>query len=846
MKHTKRSKTLLIAMLCAITTVCVTLFASCGVSQPLTLSFDLNGGASEEITDIEIEFGNVVDLTKYVPSRNDYIFKGWNYNGETVTELTIEDNVTVKAEWEFAYDLAENEDGNSYALTGVKAEYKAQELVLPEEFEGKKITAIKAGALENAAEINSIVIGNGYTEIEAGVFAPLSKLEKATLPFYGTEDNKDYFITLFGATETTDGAGDLHYVITAGEKYYLVPSSLKTLAVTGGNIVPDIKKLKIEDFTLSSLEITEIPARTFNDNDNIKSVSLKGSVNIEKIGDGNFSDCENLKSVDLSGLENLKVVGAHAFYYYIPGSEETHEFEKIDLGGLKSLETIGQMSFWYVSAEELDFSETAIAAFGRQTVFHSEIGSVKLPATFNPIISDEESELLEEKFGLTYLNNSEFLAYCDGLAEITVDKLSLYATVENGMLYDYDKTVAVKYAAENSSEAYAAPETLKTIKSTAFENADNLKNIDLSESMVKTIGYNAFGGCSANLAVGFDKFGYYAKDGGKVSLGYGWSGNCKVTYGERYLFFTIKETNLSDGLEVADSEYNFDITATYGDDGAAVTVTFNGETITRGENGYTVTLNKGENTITAVATFGDKTSEVKTYTVTLNELWTIKTNFEEGKKIVWAASNLEIIVTALDAKGEKQKIENAYMEIDCSDYTPGKFVTPGTGVSIAYNTDGTATITIKPDNLLMWDFVVTSSHHIRIVVKQSASLSVSVTYDAQYFENAPEITSETPVSGNTASGDEWSFEVGVKSGRTSLKITDVKIEIKTERIFFENSMILSYELSDDGLTVKIKLDLSVLGGWGYVGNDDSFDVRVTVTTESGLTATQIFTATYSE
>lgn len=844
MKHTKRSKTLLIAMLCAITTVCVTLFASCGISQPLTLSFDLNGGASEKITDIEFEFGNVVDLTKYVPSRNDYIFKGWNYNGETVTELTIEDNVTVKAEWEFAYDLAENDDGNSYALTGIKAEYKVQELVLPEEFEGKKITAIKAGALENAAEIDSIVIGNGYTEIESGVFAPLSKLEKVILPFYGTEDNKDYFITLFGATETADGADDLHYAVTAGGKYYLVPSSLKTLAVMGGDIVPDIKKLKVEDFTLSSSEITEIPAYTFNYNDNIKSVSLKGSVNIEKIGDSNFSGCENLKAVDLSGLENLKVIGAHAFYYYTSGSEETHEFEKIDLSGLKSLETIGQMNFWYVSAEELDFSETAIAAFGRQTVFHSEIGSVKLPATFNPIISDEESKQLEEKFGLTYLNNSEFLAYCDGLAEITVDKLSLYATVENGMLYDYDKTVAVKYAAENTSEAYAAPETLKTIKPTAFENAVNLKNIDLSESMVKTIGYNAFGGCSANLAVGFDKFGYYAKDGSKVSLANGWSGSCKVTYGERYLFFTIKETNLSDGLEVADPEYNFDITATYGDDRAAVTVTFNGETITRGENGYTVTLNAGENTITAVATFGDKTSEVKTYTVTLNEVWMVKTNFEDGKKIAWAAGNLEIIVTALNAKGEKQAITDVHIELDCG-YS-SSFVTPFTGVSVVYNADGTATVTVNPDDLLMWDYDVTKSHHMRIVVKQSASLSVSVTYDAQYFEKAPEVTSETPVSGNTASGNEWSFEVGAKSGRTSLKISSVKIELKTERVFFENSMILSYEPSDDGLTVKIKVDLSILGGWGYVYYGDSFDVRVTVTTESGLTATQIFAATYSE
>ena len=59
-------------------------------------------------------------------------------------------------------------------------------------------------------------------------------------------------------------------------------------------------------------------------------------------------------------------------------------------------------------------------------------------------------------------------------------------------------------------------------------------------------------------------------------------------------------------------------------------------------------------------------------------------------------------------------------------------------------------------------------------------------------------------------------------------------------------MILSYEPSVDGTTVKIKVDLTVLGGWGYVYDGDSFEVRVTVTTEDGLTATQIFAATYSE
>lgn len=839
----KNNKSPVIVLLCAVTTVCVMLLSSCGIAKPLTLSFDLNGGVLENVTDLEYEYGDAVDLTEYVPTRDEYIFKGWSYNGNIVTDVKIESDATVTATWEYIYEFNATEDGLSYAFTGIKTEYEKETLVLPEEFEGKKVTSLKAGALDSAANVKTLVVGNGYTEIEKGALAQLDGLQSITLPFYGTAADENYFVTIFGSGAADD---DNHYIVKSGETDYVLPNSLKTLKVTGGDIVPDIKNLKIENFALSAANVTEIPARAFNGIKTIKSIDLSGCKNIEKIGDNNFSECDNLKAVNLNDLENLKVMGAHSFYYYVPGSEAKHEFEKIDLGGLKSLETIGQMSFWYVTVGELDFSETAISVFGRQTVFHSAIKSIKLPAAFNPAISDEDSDKLGEKFGLTYLNNSEFLAYCEGLAEITVDKLSLYAAAENGVLYDYEKTVAVKYAAENQAKSYVAPATLKKISATAFENAENLEQIDLSACTLESIGYNAFGGCSASLTVGFDKYGYYAKDGSKISLGNSWKGSCTVTYGERYLFFTIKETGISDGLEVADASYSFDITATYGDDKANVTVTFNGETITRGENGYTVTLNDGENTITAVASFGDKTSEVKTYVVTLEGKWTLKTNFEEGKKIVWAASDLEIIVSAYNASNEKQKIENASMEIDCG-YSAGKFVTPGgDGFSVSYNADGTATITVKPDNLLMWDYAVTDPHHIRITVKQSENLSVSVTYDAQYFEDAAEIASQTPAAGNTASGNEWSFDVGVISGRTALKIASVKIECKTDGNFFENSMIFSSVISTDGLTATIKADLSIFGGWGYVYDGDSFDVRVTVTTEDGLTATKIFTATYSE
>jgi len=835
-------KKILPFVLCIIAIAAISLFVSCKKNDEnvYTVSFDLNGGICTDLESFECVDGTVVDLTKYVPSREYYIFNGWSLDGVIVTNSTIKDDVTFTAEWEYVFELEERTGDSTYAIKGIKADYTKAELVLPEEYENKKIVELKSGALARAAGVKSLVVGNGYTEIEAGTFAPLTKVEKISVPFFGTETNENYYLTLF---DTSTDADDLHFIITDNEIGYLMPLTLKTLEVTGGTIVPDVKKLKLENFVLSSLAITEIEARTFYKDDTLKSIDLSGCKNIVKIGDSNFSECKNLLSVNLSGLEKLTVMGTHSFYFYVPGSEDKHAFDKIDLSGLKSLETFGQMSFWYISVDELDFSETSVSAFGRQSIFHSSVKKIGLPATFNPVMTEEESGILEEKYDLTYLNNSEFLSKCEGITEIAVDKLSLYATVENGVLYDFDKKVALKYASGNDSETYVAPTTLLKIAPTAFENATSLKEIDLSTCMVNSIGYNAFDGCTANITVGFDQYSYYKKDGSTVSLGSGWNGDCKINYGERYLFFAFSEKNISENLTVAKAEFSFDITATYGDDKALVTVMFDGESVNKNENGYTIILKSGENVITAVASFDGLTSETKKYTVTLDEEWTIVTDFKDGHKIVWANGNLTFKVSAFNAKDEKQQLKDVSIKVDCG-YS-STFVKPFSGVEIVYNDDGSATVTLDSDTLLMNDFNITKLHHICIEIKQSSNISVSKTYEAQYFEQSPEIYSETPVNGNIVN-DEWVIDVEAKIGNTALKITDVKIEMATDGAFFGNTTYLSSDILADGMKAEIKIDIAGLSLLGYIYDGDSFKIRITLTTEAGFTITQIFNAEYSE
>lgn len=81
----------------------VCLFAAVGCeSEPAvktyTVTFDANGGTMKEAT-ITVAEGDVVDLTKYVPQKDNWQFVGWASEGETVTKITVNANITLVAAW---------------------------------------------------------------------------------------------------------------------------------------------------------------------------------------------------------------------------------------------------------------------------------------------------------------------------------------------------------------------------------------------------------------------------------------------------------------------------------------------------------------------------------------------------------------------------------------------------------------------------------------------------------------------------------------------------------------------------------------------------------------------------
>ncbi|MGN0501774.1 MAG: leucine-rich repeat protein, partial [Ruminococcus sp.] len=129
----------------------------------------------------------------------------------------------------------------------------------------------------------------------------------------------------------------------------------------------------------------------------------------------------------------------------------------------------------------------------------SSLKSIVLPENLNYIgLNCFENTAIEEIniFGQTDEISFDFLQTLpDTLKRITVDAENTYFTVDNGVLFNADKTNLLKYPCGASATSYTVPESVTSIESGAFANCKNLENITIGDN-VQNIGESAFENCS--------------------------------------------------------------------------------------------------------------------------------------------------------------------------------------------------------------------------------------------------------------------------------------------------------------------------------------------------------------
>ena len=137
------------------------------------------------------------------------------------------------------------------------------------------VTDIRAEAFKNCYGLTSVTIPDSVTSIGSSAFSGCSGLKSITIPFVGaTKDGTSnaHFGYIFGASSNTNNSAH-------------VPSSLKTVVITGG---------------------TRIGDWAFNDCSSLTSVTIGNSVT--SIGNHAFNSCSSLTSITIpNGVTSIKV-----------------------------------------------------------------------------------------------------------------------------------------------------------------------------------------------------------------------------------------------------------------------------------------------------------------------------------------------------------------------------------------------------------------------------------------------------------------------------------------------------------------------------------------------------------
>ena len=286
-----------------------------------------------------------------------YVFAGWyNSDGELLcadAEYTFvlgQEPVSLIAKFElatesesddFVFSLNSSEDG--YILTSYNGEDTS--VVIPSSYNGLPVVEIGSNAFQNDAFIEGVyvsdsvtkvgsyafsgcsgltvaVLENSVTSIGDAAFSGCSSLEEITIPFVGAESGKTSsdayqypFGYIFGTSSYTGGKATEQYyygsssLSTTSTTYY-IPSSLRSVTVTGGNILygafyncSGLTSVTIGD------SVTSIGYRAFYNCSGLTSITIGNGVT--SIGSSAFEGCSRLTSIVIP--DSVTSIGNSAF-----------------------------------------------------------------------------------------------------------------------------------------------------------------------------------------------------------------------------------------------------------------------------------------------------------------------------------------------------------------------------------------------------------------------------------------------------------------------------------------------------------------------------------------------------
>ena len=189
---------------------------------------------------------------------------------------------------------------------------------------GNGVTSIGSYAFCGCSGLTSITIPDSVTSIGSSAFSGCRSLEEITIPFVGAEAGKTSSDTyqypfgyIFGTSYYTGGtAVEQRYYgsSTSSTTYstYYIPSSLRSVTVTGGNILYGAfyNCSMLTPVTVGN-GVESIGSYAFYNCSDLTSITIPASVT--SIGDYAFSNCSGLTSITIP--DSVTSIGLDAFSY---------------------------------------------------------------------------------------------------------------------------------------------------------------------------------------------------------------------------------------------------------------------------------------------------------------------------------------------------------------------------------------------------------------------------------------------------------------------------------------------------------------------------------------------------
>ena len=510
----------------------VSIYAKWSVTT-YTIDYNLNSGSWNGSSPSKTYTINDCEKTLPSPVRTGYIFEGWkNLSGNFISnypDVNHLRNLSLYASWVAGTEglMFSTYYTNYASVTGYNG--NADNVVIPKTYRGIPVKEIKDYAFRYQTRLKSITlpdcvtsIGNSafygcsgltsitipdcVTSIGEGAFSGCSSLESITIPFVGAKagvtssDKNQYPLGYIFGTSSYDGGvateqdyyGNSTYSTTSTT--YYIPSSLKSVTVTGGKILygafsncTGLTSVTIPD------SVTSIGSDAFYNCTGLTSVTIPDSVtSIDSLA---FSHCTGLTSITIP--DSVTSIGGSAFYGCTGLTSIKIPDSVTSIGGGAFSGCAGLTSVTIPNSVTSIGSSAFSGCTGLTSItIPDSVTSIGYRAFYN--CTGLTSVTIGK--GVTSIGYESFYD-CNNIQDIYITDIAAWCNISGlGNLMGYGASNKKLYINNQLATLITIPNGVMAIPTSAFHNCKGLTSVTIPDS-VTSIGSYAFEGCTGLTSV---------------------------------------------------------------------------------------------------------------------------------------------------------------------------------------------------------------------------------------------------------------------------------------------------------------------------------------------------------